>query len=91
MCCVCVCVCVCVCARACIQLCPTLCDPMDYKPPGSFVHVLFQNTEAGCISYSRDLLNSGIKPVSLASPALASGCFSTVPPGKLMYVNYISI
>ena len=45
--------CVCVCA----QLCPTLCDPMDYSPPGSSVHVILQNTEAGCISYSRDLLN----------------------------------
>ena len=65
------------CVHVCAQLCPALCDPMDYSLPGSFVHVLFQNTEAGCISYSRDLLNSRIKPVSLASPALASGCFST--------------
>ena len=24
------------------QLCPTLCDPMDYNPPGSWVHGIFQ-------------------------------------------------
>ena len=24
------------------QLCPTLRDPMDYSPPGSFVHGIFQ-------------------------------------------------
>ena len=24
------------------QLCPTLCDPMDYSPPGSSVHWIFQ-------------------------------------------------
>ena len=33
---VCVCVCVCVCSVT--QMCPTLCDPMDYSPPGSSVH-----------------------------------------------------
>ena len=29
-----------------------------------------------------DLFDPGIKPVSLASPALAGGFISTVPPGK---------
>ena len=24
------------------QLCPTLCDPVDYSPPGSFVHEILQ-------------------------------------------------
>ena len=28
-----------------------------------------------------DLPDSGIEPVSLASPTLADGCFTTVPPG----------
>ena len=31
----------CVCAQL-LQLCPTLCDPMDYSPPGSSVHGIFQ-------------------------------------------------
>ena len=32
------------------QLCPTLCDPMDCTPPGSFVHgnSLGKNTAVGC-------------------------------------------
>ena len=32
------------------QSCPTLCDPMDYSPPGSSVHGIFQarNTGVGC-------------------------------------------
>ena len=25
-----------------IQLCPTLCDPMDFSPPGSFVYGILQ-------------------------------------------------
>ena len=25
-----------------VQLCPTLCDPMDYNPPGSSVHGILQ-------------------------------------------------
>ena len=52
--CVCVCVCVCVsggvfvcrgvclCVWVCAQSCLTLCDPMDYDPPGSSVHGIFQ-------------------------------------------------
>ena len=34
------------------------------------------------ISYSRDLLDPGIKPVSLASPALAGSFFTNEPLGK---------
>ena len=37
----CVCVCVCVCVLV-TQSCPTLCDPMDYSPPGSSVHGILQ-------------------------------------------------
>ena len=37
--------CVCVCVYVCVlvaQLCLTLCDPMDYSPPGSSVHGISQ-------------------------------------------------
>ena len=37
----CVCVCVCVCVLV-AQSYPTLCDPMDCSPPGSFVHGILQ-------------------------------------------------
>ena len=38
-------VCTCVCAHVCaksLQSCPTLCDPMDYSPPGSSIHGVSQ-------------------------------------------------
>ena len=32
-----------------LQPCPTLCDPMDYRPPGFSVHgILQENTGVGC-------------------------------------------
>ena len=39
----------------CAQFGPTLCDPMNYSPPGSFVHGIFQARifEWVAISYSR--------------------------------------
>ena len=66
------------------QLCPTLCNVMDYNPPGSSVLEIFQARilEWVAISYSRDLPNPGTEPVSLASPAVAGGFFTTAPPGK---------
>ena len=36
-----------------------------------------------------DLPNSGIKPMSLASPALAGGFFTTAPPGKPLPMFFI--
>ena len=71
------------------HLCPTLCDSMDYSPPGSSVHGIFQvrNTGVGCHSLLQGLfLTQGSNPslsffesASLASPALAGGFFTTCP------------
>ena len=49
-----------------LQLCPTLCDPMDWSPPGSSVHVIFQARilEWVITSSSRDLPDPRIEPVS---------------------------
>ena len=65
-----------------LQSCLTLCDPMDFSPPGSSV-----------LGFSRqeywsgmpcpppgDLPNSGIETTSLMSPALAGGFFTTRLP-----------
>ena len=62
--------------------CLTLCNPMDCSPPGSSVHGISQAwiLEWVAIPFSRDLPNSGIKPTSPASPALAGGFFTTAPP-----------
>ena len=70
--------------------CSTLCDPTDYSyRPGSSVHGIFQarTLEWLAVSYSRgsswprDQRNARCK-MSLASPALAGGFFTTEPPGK---------
>ena len=66
---------ICVCA----QLCPTLCNPMDCSPLGSSVCGIFQVRilEWVVISYSRGSPDSGIKSMSLVSPALAGRFFTT--------------
>ena len=79
-----VCVCVCARTRSVAKTCPTLCDHMDGSPPGSSIHgILRQEYWSGLpFPLPRHLLDPGIKPVSLASPALASRFFTTEPPGK---------
>ena len=49
--------------------CPTLCNPMDWNPPGSSVLGIFQARilEWIAISYFKDLPDPGIEP---KSPAL---------------------
>ena len=72
----------CVCTGA--QSCPTLCDPMDCSPPGSSVHGISQARilEWVAILFCRGSSHSRIEPMSLVSPALEGGFFTTVPPGK---------
>ena len=64
------------------QLCPALCDPLDYSPPVSSVHGIFQARilEWVAISYSKDFPDPEKESVSLASPTLADGFFTTTPP-----------
>ena len=74
-----------------LQLCPTLCDPRDHSPPGSSVHEIFQARilEWVAISCSRDLPNSGIEPMSLASPTLQADSFTDEPPGKPLVIYIV--
>ena len=71
------------------QLCPTLCDSMDYRSslPGACVHAIFQARilEQVAPSFCRDLPDPGIEPMYLASPALASGYFTTWEALNLFY------
>ena len=61
------------------QSCLILCDLLDCSPPGSSVHRISQARilEWVAISYPGYLPNPGIEPLSLASPALAGGFFTT--------------
>ena len=62
-----------------LQLCPTLCNPMVCSPPGPSVHRILQARimESVAMPSSRDLLDPGMEPISLMSPALAGGFFTT--------------
>ena len=58
---------------------------MDWSPPGSFVHEIFQARilEQDAVSFSRGSFNPEIQLRTLASPTLAGRFFTTMPPGKL--------
>ena len=62
------------------QSCPTLCDPMDYSPTGSSIHGILQARilEWVAISFSRDLLDAGIEPMS---SSLQADVLTSEPPG----------
>ena len=69
------------------QSCPTLCDPMDYRPPGSSVHGILQARVLEWVAFPSpgDLPNLGIEP---RSPALQADSFPSEPLGK-PYIPYI--
>ena len=60
------------------QLCPTLCEPMDCKPPGSSVCGILQakNTRVGCHFFIQ-----GIFPIQGSNSCIAGKLFTTEPPG----------
>ena len=74
---------VCVCTQV-TQLCPTLYGPMDYGPPGSSAHGIFQAKilEWVAISFSRGFSQPRVDPMFLVSPALAGGFFTAGLPGN---------
>ena len=50
------------------QSCPTLCNPMDCSPPGSFVLVMDKNTRVGCHFLLQGIfLTQGSNPMSYIS------------------------
>ena len=75
------------------QLCPTLCDPMDCGPPASSVHGIIQEEYWSGLPCPPpgDLPNPGIESMSITSPALAGGFFTTstiwkAPDKRHMYM-----
>ena len=71
------------------QLCLTLCDTMDYSPPGSSVHGILQarTREWGAIPFPSpgDLPNSRIEP---RSPALQAESLPPELPGNPYEQSY---
>ena len=67
------------------QSCPTPCNLTDCSPPGFSVHGIFFRQEYWTklpFPSPGYLPDPRIKPASPVSPALASGFFTTAPPGK---------
>ena len=81
------------CVHAQSLTCPTLCDPMDYSPPGSSAHGILQVRilELVAISYSKG--SSQPRDRTQVSCIVWHIFFlTTEPPGKpLLYVNYALI
>ena len=65
------------------------CKPMDYSPPGSSIHGIFQARilEWVVIPFSNELPNPEIKP---RSPALQADSLPSKPPGKPQNQSTIS-
>ena len=66
------------------KTCLTLCYPMDCSPSGFSVHGIFQARilEWVAISSSRRSSQLRDETLSLVSPALVCGFFTSEPPGK---------
>ena len=81
----------CICASL-LQLCLIFCDPMDHSPPGSSVHGILQARTVEWVACppSGDLLDPGMKPVSLTFPALAVGFFTTSATWEALCAWYLS-
>ena len=71
----------CVCGKL-LQSCPTLCDPIACQAPLS--KGLSRQEYWSGLPYPPpgDLLDSGVEPTSLRSPAVAGGLLPLAPPGK---------
>ena len=78
-------VCSCCCLAA--QSCPTLCDPLDYSPPGSSSHGISQARilEWVAIPFSR---GSSQPRDRICISFLAGGFFTTEPPGIFTIITY---
>ena len=82
--------CVCVCVLKSLQSCPTLCNPMDYSPPGSSDHGILQ---ARILEWVAIL--QGIFPTQGSNPHFLHLQVGSLPQvhclGSLLYEKYTSI
>ena len=68
-----------------LQSCPTLCDPMDHSPPGSYVHGILQakTVEQGCHFLLQGIFHTqrwNLRLLCLLHHLV--GSLPLVPPGK---------
>ena len=66
-----------------IQLCSTLCDPLDYSPPGSSIHGIFQARIQECHFLLQGIfLTQGLNRSLLCLLRWQAGSLPLAPPGK---------
>ena len=70
------------------QSCLTLCNPMDYSPPG-FSILLARILEWVAISSSEDLPNPETEPKSFMFPELAGRFFTTSATGEAVMLSSV--
>ena len=85
------------CMLSCIQLCLTLCDPMDYSPPGSSVHRDSPGENIGVGCHALLLLGSS-QPRDQTQVSCISGGFFTIQAtrevpfaNKIIYYYFLLI
>ena len=77
----------------CAQLCLTLCDPMDWSPPGSSVHVFFPARILECFAISSSRGSSRPRDCIHISYT-TGGFFIAESPGKPLTISsfiYVSV
>ena len=82
----------CACVKL-LQSCLTLCDPMDCSLPGSSVLGFSRQAYWSGLpgTPSGDLPDPGIEPVSLMSPSLAGGFFTTSATYEAQILTCLSL
>ena len=83
----------CVCILSRFSHVPTLCDPMDHSPPGSFVHgdAPGKNPGVGCRALLQLIFLIQKSNPSSLSPALAGGFITTSTTWEVHSIHYTSI
>ena len=79
------------CERAVTSVVPTLCNSTDYSPPGFSVHGILQERILEWVAFLSpgDLPNPGLKPMSLASPALEADSLPLSHLGRRNWLIHI--
>ena len=77
-----------------LQLCPTLCDPMDYRPPGSSVHRHYpsKNTGEGFHALLQGIFpTQGLNLCLLCLLHWQAGSLPLAPPGEPSTMSLSSV
>ena len=77
-----------------LQLCPTLCDPMDYRPPGSSVHRHYpsKNTGVGFHALLQGIFpTQGLNLCLLCLLHWQAGSLPLAPPGEPSTMSLSSV